>query len=153
MSIYDGFSCNRRCRRRAYAREESVSGEKDSVSPGCGADERHSLSHACNEGWILDGVRKGRDGAAGTSSMQYARLRMPMSMLRILELGASFGTESKAFSMRCVRMGFVPEVWRPHLRARKRRSTSLRVLGIESAIHNGFMWFGGEVETRSRRER
>ena len=77
-----------------------------------------------------------------------------MSMLRIRVLGRSLGREVRASWMRCVRIGFVPEVWRPHFWASRRRSTSLRVLGIESAIHSGLcrLRFEG-FETRGRVER
>ena len=113
MRIYDGFSGSKRCLKSLYAREDRVAGEKDSISPFWGARESDSRCQACREGCILDGERR-RRGAAGTSRMQYARLRMPISMLRIRVSGGSLGMDERAWPMRWARMGFVPEVWRPH---------------------------------------
>ena len=83
-----------------------------------GAVDTESRCHACRVG--IEFLLRGR------SMMQYARFRIPMSMLRIwsgaeVELEACcFFTGGEVISSmrRRVRTGFVPELETPHLKAK-----------------------------------
>jgi hypothetical protein len=110
---------------------ERVAGSKASFTTGAsssmvfrGAVETARRCHDCSTGNCDFSL------LGGISRIQYARFRIPMSILRIrvgcMEGG---GTEVIPWWRRERRVGLVPVVWRPHLNARVFRCVSLRVLG------------------------
>lgn len=106
---------------------------------GIGADETAIRRHAMTVGRdnLLFGIE-----SAETSRMQYAKFRMPMSMLRI-RLGEEFwgpllGRMGMSSSIkRLVRSDLVPDVEMPHWKARDFSWASLNEGGILIAMHVG----------------
>ncbi len=80
----------------------------------------------------------GETGLAGISNTQYAKFRIPMSILNILVGFSAFSEVSCDWissSSRPERVGFVPEVEIPHLKASCFNCTSFKVLGSRRDIY------------------
>lgn len=107
---------------------ERREGEKGSADGGVG------LNVEFDDGETASRCHDWRIGKApffaGMSNTQYARFRMPISILRMrvdfLEAAGVLTISSRSLWMR---MGFVPLVCRPHLKARSLSCVSLSVDG------------------------